>query len=221
MKRTYLSFTEACLSISGNVILQNVTQSILLDGVLILRGRNGAGKTTLLKALLGLVKPQKGKVSVSFEPSCKKRPVLGYMPQKVGQAAAMLPVISHVVASLEGHCWGISFSKTRQKRALELLELTGAGFLADRPLGVLSGGERQRVALAQALASKPDVLILDEPLAALDQQARQESLELFGQLREKLGLNFIMTSHETLPLEGLSYPIQEIRLEKGRIYVEL
>lgn len=215
MRKIILSLDHATLSVGKTVILQDETQSFLLDGLMVLRGRNGVGKTTFLKALLGLTELQSGTLSLRFQPSSKEKPVLGYMPQRVGQTAAMLPVISHVMASLDGQCWGLSLRRSRQKQALDLLALTGALSLAKRPLGVLSGGERQRVALAQALAARPDVLILDEPLAALDQQARQESLVLFGVLRERLGLHFIMTSHEILSLQGLAYPVQEVRLEKG------
>ncbi|MDF7673280.1 ATP-binding cassette domain-containing protein [Acetobacteraceae bacterium ESL0709] len=219
MRPISLLIDHATLSVGRTVILQDDTQSIPLEGLMILRGRNGAGKTTFLKTLLGLVKCEAGSVSLCFVPSSKEKPVLGYMPQKIGQAALMLPVISHVMASVDGTRWGLFFKRSRQKQVMELLEQTGVSALARRPLGVLSGGERQRVALAQALAAKPDVLILDEPLAALDQQARYESLALFRDLRNRLGLKFIMTSHETLSLQDFSLPVQEVKLEKGRLHV--
>lgn len=223
MKQISLIIDHARLIAGQSVVLDDDTQAVPLHGLMILRGRNGVGKTTFLKALLGLVKVQAGSISLRFNPisSSERAPVLGYMPQKMEQTALMLPVISHVMASLDGNLWGISFKTLRRKRAMELLELTGASALADRPLGVLSGGERQRVALAQALADNPDVLVLDEPFAALDQQARCESLTLFGQLRKSLGLSFIMTSHEIFSLRDVSCSVQEAVLEKGHFHVEL
>ncbi|MXV45159.1 ATP-binding cassette domain-containing protein [Saccharibacter sp. 17.LH.SD] len=201
------------------VVLSDATLKLSLTGITVLRGNNGTGKTSFLHSLLGLEAPQQGSLTVLGTTPQKARPYIGYMPQKAGEAAPMIPVIDHVIASISGTKWGFPLNLKRRHDAMTLLTLTNAQSLAHRPIGVLSGGERQRIALAQALSGSPQLLILDEPLAALDPIARQKNLVLLNQLHQQLGLNILMTAHESLTLDGSSKPLREIWLKDGKLYV--
>lgn len=213
-----LTFDHVTLRAGRHDALRDETQTFDLSGVTVLRGPNGAGKTTLLRALLGLISPVHGSIRLFGKPPEKCRALLGYMPQKGDETAPMIPVLSHVAACVDGTRWGMPWPPgSRVKRARELLTYTGAAFLADRPLGVLSGGERQRVALSQALSGAPRLLLLDEPLAALDREARKRMLALLRELRKGLGLSVLMTVHQDLSFEELGGTAQELWLEGGKL----
>jgi ABC-type nitrate/sulfonate/bicarbonate transport system ATPase subunit len=124
-------------------------------------GRNGSGKSTLLRLLAGLLRPTAGRVAV---PPPGRTVLVHQRPYLFrGTARENVEWALRVRGVRRGE---------RRGRALEGLEALGAGSFADRAAVDLSGGERQRVALARALAASPDVLLLDEPLAALDEPGR-------------------------------------------------
>lgn len=198
-------------------VLNQASFEIPLDGITLLRGANGAGKTTFLRALLGLHPIEHGTLHLLGHSPRQARRFIGYMPQKMDDHAPMLPVISHVIACLTGMRWGLPWSQQSRRDAITLLSLTGADHLTDRPLGVLSGGERQRVALAQALAHQPRLLILDEPLAALDARTRRTSMELFSHLNRTLGTALLMTAHESLDGIDISSALRDIWLDGGQL----
>ena len=128
-----------------------------------LLGPNGAGKSTLLDALAGAVAPSAGTVRADG------RVALALQSADLAQRS----VQANLLAALAW--WGVPRAQ-RAQRAREALEQLGAGRLADRPATQLSGGERRRVHLARVLAVRPDVLLLDEPFAGLDEEARQALL---------------------------------------------
>ncbi|WP_018979878.1 metal ABC transporter ATP-binding protein [Saccharibacter floricola] len=207
------------LQVGPCTVLNDADFDLPLNGITILRGANGVGKTSFLRAILGLTPLQAGTLLLDHKPPKQARHCIGYMPQKAGQQAPMLPVISHVIACIAGQSWGLSWSRAPRREALRLLTITGAVHLADRPLGVLSGGERQRVALAQALAHQPRLLILDEPLAALDPQARDANRILFSELYNRYDIALLMTAHSALEADDFSCPAHEIWLEEGQLHV--
>lgn len=198
-----LSLNRARLCAGTKTILDDVTLTIPLAGITLLSGRNGAGKSTFLKACLGLVRMQGGTLLIDGEAPAIARRRIGYMPQGLSDTALMIPAISHVMAAMQGTCWGIPlpFGK-RRSDAERLLALTGALSFARRPLGLLSGGERQRVCLARALVDTPGLLLLDEPLAALDHEAQRQIVSLLETLTRDLNVAILMTSHETEALTG-------------------
>lgn len=214
-----ISAHDVCLNTGACTIFNHAYFDLPLEGITLLRGANGAGKTTFLRALLGLEKLQCGSLKLLNTSPKKARHHIGYMPQKTENHAPMLPVLSHLIASLTGTKWGFSLSSHSQKEAMHLLSLTGADHLATRPLGVLSGGERQRVALAQALVHHPHFLILDEPLAALDRQARHDTIALWAHLNTTFNMPLLMTAHETLELAHFPLPVKEIWLREGKLHV--
>jgi molybdate transport system ATP-binding protein len=166
----------------------DVALSVPAGSCLALAGPSGAGKTSVLRAIAGLLAPSAGRVAcgedVWFDAAAHvsvapERRGVGYVFQEYA-LFAHLPAWRNVAYGLRGMS-----REERRARALELLERFGIGELADARPMTLSGGERQRVALARALAPRPSVLLLDEPLSALDTRTRREaSSELAAVLRE-------------------------------------
>lgn len=179
----------------------------MFSGIL---GPNGAGKTTLLGLCNGLVKPGAGRVvSLGEEVTPRSAPALRKRIAYVAQWRVIDPrqPITVFESVLSGTYGRLGLLRKPGKRECELaqecLESVAATHLAKRPLGHLSGGEAQRVAIARALVQQPELLLLDEPTASLDWQARREILQLIGHLRQKFTLTIAMVTHELNALAAL------------------
>lgn len=158
-------------------------------------GPSGCGKTTLLRLIAGILKPAAGQVFI------KGKDMAG-VPQNmratamIFQSLALFPFMTvweNIAFGLEAR--GIS-KKDRRRKAQELLELIALPDHADRLPGELSGGQRQRVAIARALAIQPDVLLLDEPLSALDLKLRQHMRAELRALQKRTGVTFFYITHD-------------------------
>ncbi|UDL89363.1 ATP-binding cassette domain-containing protein [Mesorhizobium sp. PAMC28654] len=165
-------------------------------------GANGAGKTTMLRAILGLVRPAGGAISVLGRPPTRGNPTIGYMPQ--ARRALPHPGISgvdFVLTAAGGHRWGWPVANAAEREAAwKALEEVGAADLARRPLAELSGGERQRILIAQALIGDPRLLLLDEPLISLDAAHQRVIIDLVHEVAQRLGIAILFCSHEINPL---------------------
>jgi molybdate transport system ATP-binding protein len=164
------------------------------DETVAIVGPSGAGKTTLLRALAGLARPDSGRIALGDEVWFDERTNLPPEERDVGfvfQDYALFPHLSawrNVAFGMSGH------RQVRYRHALEQLERFGVERLADARPSSLSGGERQRVALARSLARDPSVLLLDEPLAALDSRTRAHAgRELVAALRDARALAIVVT----------------------------
>lgn len=181
---------------SGGPVLDGVTITIeRLDFASVI-GPNGGGKTTLLKLILGLLQPTTGRVRVFGSSPFRARPRIGYMPQ----FAAMDPKFPVQVLDVvlmgrlgPGLRFG-SFTRSDRDAALETIERVGLAGLERQPFSDLSGGQRQRVLLARALASDPELLLLDEPAAGLDQKVEQDFFQLLRDLNRSKTL--LLVSHD-------------------------
>ncbi len=184
---------------------------------LVVVGPNGAGKSTLLRLLLGVERPAGGRIAlgdaVLFDDAAGiDRPTearrLGYVPQHL----ALFP---HLTA-LDNVAFGGAGSRAeRRSRARALLDEMQAGHLADRRPDALSGGERQGVALARALAADPAVVLLDEPLGALDVTARDRVRAfLVGHLAAR-GVPALMVTHDAA--DAAAFDTAVVVLEGGRV----
>jgi molybdate transport system ATP-binding protein len=161
---------------------------------LLLAGPNGAGKSTLLRMLLGIGAPQSGRIALDgrtlWDGETNLPPEergLGYVPQ----AYALFPHLD--VAGNVG--FGLR-SGERSGRTREVLEALQIAHLSARRVQTLSGGEQQRVALARALAPRPHALLLDEPFAALDAQARRQVRRFLSEQLAALRLPALVVSHD-------------------------
>lgn len=217
--QTWLKLENISLMRGKNQLLLNVTKEINLDGFTLLKGVNGAGKTSFLSMILGLIPPQEGEFSLWGMKVKNALPFLGFMPQKMQETALTLPVREHVLIAFEGHRWGISFSFKKYQKIRDILNRLGVGYLEKCPWGALSGGEKQRVLLAQSIAKKPKLLILDEPLAALDPQARHDIMGLLLKLQQEEKISILMTAHEEFNFRAYFPKMQEICLEGKNLHV--
>src|SRR5438128_8659579 len=167
---------------AGAFTLADVSFDVPAGGYAALMGKTGSGKTTILEAICGLRPVSNGRITLAERdvtgwPPAKRG--LGYVPQDRALFNTMT-VAEHLAFALFIRRWPRAAVEERVRELAELLGLTG--LLERKPRG-LSGGEAQRVALARALAFHPRILILDEPLAALDSDTRQEMFALLHSVR--------------------------------------
>lgn len=181
-------------SYNGTLALDGITLEIPPGSVGLL-GENGAGKTTLIKLLLGLLHPTSGSARVfGFEVTqqgSEIRRKVGYMPEE--ECLPMDLSALDLVVRL-GRLSGLP-KEAAVQRAHDVLHLVGLGEERYRPIGGYSVGMRQRVKLAQALVHDPKLVLLDEPTSGLDPQGREEMLQLIMDIRKKMGISLLLSSH--------------------------
>lgn len=189
----------------------------LTGGITALFGPSGAGKTTTLDALAGLRRPDAGRIVVGARTlfDAQRRIDLpphqrhiGYVPQD----PALFPHMNVRRNVLYGRRPGQKLELETVTRMLEV------GGLLDRRVVELSGGERQRVALARALMSAPDLLLLDEPLAAVDVERRRRILPYLLRVRDDLGVPVIYVSHDRVEVDQLADRV--LILDAGRVVAQ-
>ncbi len=186
--------------------LENVSFKVQLPKFVTIMGPNGAGKTTLLKALIGLIKPSNGSISVlGYDPikdGFKLRKIIGYVPQRE-RIETTIPVKVKSVVLMGLICKKsiprIPSSKdiAAAKNALAKVELQD---LWNKRFSELSAGQQQRVLIARALASNPKLLLLDEPLTAIDVKSQWEILETLKKLKDEHNIGVIMVTHDINPV---------------------
>jgi ABC-type Mn2+/Zn2+ transport system ATPase subunit len=177
------------------VVLDNVTFHVPVGEFLCLCGPNGAGKSTLLKIVLGLVHQDSGTIKISGLPAEKGRSKIGYVPQrKAFDRDFPASPLEVVVANLRGR-WPLRITSEERDRAMQMLKRTGAEKLAHAQMRDLSGGETQRVFLARALATGPDLLILDEPTAGVDVGGRAAIIDLMAEISDSDSIGAILVTH--------------------------
>ena len=178
-------------------LLNHVNLTANHGEILALIGRNGAGKTTLLKAILGQT-PYSGRISY-FNCQGKRidRPRIGYVPQFLAFDRSTPVTVEDLFCANRSRIpvW-MSHGKKRQKEAESLLEKVGGTGLFRKKLGALSGGELQRVLLAFALDPLPDLLLLDEPVSAVDRKGVGVFYDLVTSLRSEYHMPVILVSHD-------------------------
>jgi len=197
-----IEFDKVTLTYGGRRVLSDVSFSIPQGAFVGLLGANGAGKTTMLRAILGLIKPAGGAISVLGKPPTRGNAAIGYMPQaRRALSDVGISGLDFVLSAAGGHRWGWPVPSSAEKEAAwKALEAIGATDLARRPLAELSGGERQRILIAQSLIGDPQLLLLDEPLISLDAAHQRAIIELVHEIGERLGIAVLFCSHEINPL---------------------
>jgi zinc/manganese transport system ATP-binding protein len=170
-------------------------------------GPNGAGKSTLLKAILGLIPLAAGQISVLGRPAGQANREIGYLPQRRGFDPSLRIRGSDVVRlGVDGNRWGVPLPGPRSRaaaaRVRELIDLVDAGRFAHRPIGQMSGGEQQRLLIAQALAHRPALLLLDEPLGSLDLPNQSAIAALIAEVCREQRVTVLMVAHDVNPILG-------------------
>lgn len=174
-------------SFQGDEVIKGVSFSLRQERCIALLGPNGAGKTTILKMLSGLMMPSSGSIGFEgLEKGNDPRSFIGYLPQH--------PVFYEWMTGREfleyvGKLAGMSKNEVRA-RTNELLELVGIAEAKNKRIGKYSGGMKQRLGIAQAIIHRPKLLMLDEPVSALDPLGRREVLELLQKLRKDATILF-------------------------------
>jgi zinc/manganese transport system ATP-binding protein len=178
-------------------------------------GPNGSGKTTLLRVLLGELPLTAGGASVlGAAPGTLNRRI-GYLPQRRHfDAGIRIRGIDLVRLGLDGARWGLPLRRPRGARVDQVIAMVGAADYAARPIGRLSGGEQQRLLIAQALVSRPSLLILDEPLDSLDLPNQTSVAALLARICHQEGVTVLLVAHDVNPL--LAYLDRVVYFGAGR-----
>lgn len=182
-------------------------------------GRSGSGKTSLVNIIAGLIRPQRGRVVIDgrvmvdsergvFVPKHKRR--IGY----VFQEARLFPHLTVRQNLLYGH-WFAPRAEAGGSDLDDVLDLLGIGHLLQRQPGGLSGGEKQRVAIGRALLAKPRLLLMDEPLASLDEARKAEILPYIERLRDEFGIPIVYVSHSVAEVARLATNL--VVLDQGAV----
>ena len=196
-----LEVNHCSFAYGESLILDHIDFAMEEGEYLALIGPNGGGKTTLLKLLLGLLPLQQGEIKLFGQTPAKAcaRGQIGYVPQLSHGGDFSFPAnLLEVVASGLTRSRGLfrGWTAENQKQVDWALELTGLTHLKHHRIADLSGGERQRVFIARALAQRPKLLFLDEPVAGVDQGQQERFYQLLTDLNQNQKLSLIFVSHD-------------------------
>ena len=211
----FIRFDDLAIGYDGQPVLSGISLSITRGSFTAILGANGSGKSTLLKTLLGIQPPLAGRIRLGAP--TEAAPVFGYVPQATqfdplylltGYDVALMGVYGRV---------GLCRLIPRSERAFvrECLRATGAEDFGRKQFAELSGGQKQRVLIARALATKPDILVLDEPTAGVDAAATQSLLAFISRIHQERGLTILLVTHD-LPLVR-RHAQQVIWLHEGKV----
>ena len=186
--------------VNGQDILKNLSLIVKQGEYCGIIGPNGGGKTTLIRLLLGLEKPSSGEIKLfgvtlkDFKSWYK----IGYVPQRVSQIDRNFPAdVYEVVQMGTTAIRGEKISKNRKKEIIDsCMNKMDISHLKNKLIGELSGGQRQRVMIARALASNPEVLILDEPNTGVDIKSQHHFYELLRELNIKEKMTILFITHD-------------------------
>jgi manganese/iron transport system ATP-binding protein len=177
--------------------LENISFKLRAGTLVGLLGPNGAGKSTLIKAVLGLIPSRSGQVLYGDRPLSQQRRHVAYVPQRSQIDWDYPTTVWNVVMLGRTVHTGWCRSPSRQSAIIvkESLGRVGMMDLHDRPIGSLSGGQQQRVFLARAIAQQADLLLLDEPLAAVDKKTEALVFQIYDELKAE-GKTLLISCHE-------------------------
>ncbi|SNR79283.1 sulfate/molybdate ABC transporter ATP-binding protein [Lutibacter flavus] len=209
-----ISIQKKLKSASGEMLL-NINTAIKKGSLVTLYGKSGAGKTTILRILAGLLNPDHGKIDVNGATWLNTSEGINLKPQKrkigfVFQDYALFPNMT-VIENLK-----FALNKGEDDNIINhLIDIIELGELQNRKPDTLSGGQKQRVALARALVQKPSILMLDEPLSALDSEIRFKLQQYILKVHKEYNLTTLLISHDISEIIRMSDKVLEI--DQGKI----
>lgn len=211
---------DLTVALGGPPVLREISFAIDPASYVGLFGGNGSGKTTLVRTLLGLVRPEAGSASLFGTPVGKFRDWsrIGYVPQRTA-VSIDAATVGEVVASgrLARRRPFLRAGRADREATDEALDRLGISGLADREFAALSGGQQQRTLIARALAGRPELLILDEPLAGIDVESQESLAATLAALHDD-GRTLLAVLHEPGPL-GPSLQ-RRLVLDQGRLVAD-
>ncbi len=194
-----IDFKNVCFGYGRHRVLDDISFEIHAGDYLAVIGPNGGGKTTLLKLLLGLIKPQQGSIEILGRGPGKHGGRIGYMPQYT-TVSESFPItvrdavlMGKVAPGFKG-VFGFGFGNGSTAEVKKALERVGMLEHIDRRVSDLSGGQKQRVFIARAIVDEPQMLLLDEPAASVDQAGKSGLYCLLKELNEEMTI--VMVSHD-------------------------
>jgi zinc transport system ATP-binding protein len=196
-----VELSNVCFDYSAERVLDDVSLVIRRGDFLGIIGPNGSGKTTLLRVMLGLLRPTSGHVALFGTDIQQFRQWhrIGYVAQKAVAFETRFPA-SVLEVVLSGRCGraGLAtrFGARDVEAALTVLDTVGMAAYRDRLIGRLSSGQQQRIFIARALASQPDLLLLDEPTVGVDVDAQEQFYSLLRRLNRDLDTTLVLVSHD-------------------------
>jgi len=209
------------LKANFKVALRHFTLEVDLavgNEILALVGPSGAGKTTILKCIAGLKIPSQGSIRLNDRLifSSAEQVNLPARERRIGYVFQEYALFPHMTVR-KNAAYGLSGEKKKrsQLKVDEILETLGILHLKDRFPRHISGGEKQRVALARALMAEPEIMLLDEPLSALDQETRGSLQQELKKIQKQWQIPFIMVTHDLTEAEILGDRI--MRIDKGKL----
>lgn len=200
----------------GEFSISHYNLHVLPKEYVVLMGKTGCGKTTILEVVCGLRRPQSGRVIVDGRDITSLVPAdrnIAYVPQDA-VLFEMMNVAENIMFPLKLRKWS---KEERQHRCEYLCELMGISHLMNRSVEKLSGGEKQRVALARALSFEPQLICLDEPMSALDEETRPQMYELIRNLRKELDFTALHVSHSLSEAQALADRIVAFKEKEERL----
>ena len=215
MSEPVIALEGVSLARRGAAVLEGVSLTVAHDDYLAILGPNGGGKTTLLQVMLGLVRPDRGLVRVLGGPAGRAHGQIGYVPQDVRFDLDFPIRVLDVVLMGRLAARGLlrPFRAADRAAARAALARVEMAELAERPVGALSGGQRQRVLIARALAMEPRVLLLDEPMASLDERIGRNLWELLGELARHMAV--VLVSHD---IGAISHHVRSVACLNVRLH---
>ena len=214
MTETLVVFDKVVKRFGDFTAVQAFDLEIIKGEFLAIMGPSGCGKTTTLRMLAGLERPSEGEVRLNGQRMNEVKASARDTPM-VWQNLALFPFLN-VVKNVE---FGLKMrgldARTRRTKAMEWLDRLDIGEFAARDVAQLSGGQRQRVALARALVTEPEILLLDEPLSALDANLVVRMQGVLSRLQKDLGITFIYVTHSQS--EAFAMADRVVIMNEGRI----
>lgn len=190
-----------CFDVMGQKILTHVNFNIFSGEYIAIIGPNGGGKTTLIRLLLGLEKPTSGTIKIfgKKQKKFKEWHKIGYVPQRASLIDQNFPATVEDIVKMGRVAKRKLFARTSEedmKSVADAMKKMDITHLKDKMVGTLSGGQRQRVMIARALASSPEILILDEPNTGVDVKSQQRFYELLRKINKEDGITILFITHD-------------------------